>query len=300
MRYCEAWRLQARGGAVVALGHDTCTYDEYPSYSWNENFDIDQFAQALDHSNTSHWDKVKSAICRKLGIPETLGGFGTFSTRMLRRHVHGPDLASVQRKQITVPVIIPTGLEDYLTNVLPQEYSSLSWHTPRFRCLIPVHDPSKHDPQTTPIPSLRDTAGESGNLRFWTITNESMWAGQHPALDETADVLWPLFLWLNQRATPNKGPLGTDQSDCVWHLARYFRRCLLPESGEANIFRAWALQNPIMPNRENSGTTADESHDLFADERFLYPFPDELFWQAGDEGEWVGVGVPPWQVRENQ
>lgn len=36
------------------------------------------------------------------------------------------------------------------------------------------------------------------------------------------------------------------------------------------------------------------SHALFSEEGVLYPFPDELFWNEGDEGEWDGDGVPLW------
>lgn len=37
-------------------------------------------------------------------------------------------------------------------------------------------------------------------------------------------------------------------------------------------------------------------HDLFDEFALLYPFPDHLFWNEGDEGEWDDYGAPRWSV----
>ncbi len=88
-----------------------------------------------------------------------------YSTRRIRRQVCSRDLAAVQEKQITIPVIVPWALEDYLLSTLPQQYGDLPSHFTNFKPLIPVHDGSKYDPSTAILPSLQDTASESGNLR---------------------------------------------------------------------------------------------------------------------------------------
>lgn len=212
-----------------------------------------------------------------------------YLTRRIRRRVCSRDLATVQEKQITIPVIMPWALEDYLLSKIPQQYSDLPSHFTTFKPLIPLHDASKYDPSTAILPSLQDTASESGNLRYWVITNESMWAQQHRVVDETAELLWSLFYWFSRDAEDSR--FRADSPDCKWHLARSFhRRIVLPDvsdhsppvnlkSGlpslrETLLFRPWAFTSPIMPDRR--------------------PLEDGLFWHAGDEGEWDRDGVPAW------
>ena len=227
----------------------------------------------------------------------------------------------MQEKQITIPVIVPRALEDYLLSTLPQQYGDLPSHYTNFKPLIPVHDASKYDPSTATLPSLQDTATEDGNLRFWVITNESMWAQQHRIIDETAELMWSLFHWFNQTAVTNgvtNGVTGatrvrTDQSACRWHLARSFRRRIvlpevsdhvsvsiamksdLPSLRETLLFRPWAFASPIIPHRTfGDDEDGEKGHALFDDKFVLYPFPDELFWHASDEGTWYEEGVPSW------
>ena len=54
--------------------YDSETYDDFPTYVWNENFDVYQFSEDIDNCNSSSWDKVKGAICTKLRIPSRLAG----------------------------------------------------------------------------------------------------------------------------------------------------------------------------------------------------------------------------------
>lgn len=125
----------------------------------------------------------------------------------------GPDFRSVQEKQITIPVIIPWALENFLLSALPQTIDDLPQHFTNFSPLIPVHDPTRYDPNISGVPSLHDTASEKGNLRFWIITNESMWAGQHRMMDEFAELMWPLFYWyviLNIIRAPWHTTIGPD------------------------------------------------------------------------------------------
>lgn len=232
-----------------------------------------------------------------------------YSTRRIRRQVCSRDLASVQEKQITIPVIVPWALEDYLLSTLPQQYGDVPSHFTDFKPLIPVHDASKYDPATAILPSMRDTASESGNLRYWVITNESMWAQQHRVLDETAELMWSLFQWFHH--VSGSTWVGTDKPACKWHLARSFRRRIvlpevsdhssitmksgLPSLRETLLFRPWAFSSPItVDRRAPSPGQKSRCHELFNDAWVLYPFPDDLFWHSSDEGAWDEEGVPSW------
>ena len=220
-----------------------------------------------------------------------------YSTRRIRRQVYGPDLATVQEKQITIPVIVPWALEDYLLTTLPRQYLDMFSHFSYFKALIPIHDATKYDPPHPIIPSLQDTVSESGNLRYWVITNESMWAQQHRVLDEIAELMWSLFHWFKQ-ASGIDGRTGTlrartDGSACKWHFVRSFRRRIvlpevsdqstitmksgLPSLRETLLFRRWALATPPTMDRSFSGQEGgDRSHHLFIDGCILYPVRTSL------------------------
>ena len=227
-----------------------------------------------------------------------------YVTRRIRCQVCARDLATVQEKQITIPVIIPWALEDYLLSTLPEQYGDIPRHFIDFRPLIPVHDASKYDPSTAVIPPLRETAHESGNLRYWVITNESMWAQQHRVMDEMVEQMWSLFHWFNIAFNTSTRTIGINESERKWYLARSFRRRVvlpevsatssstmkadLPSRREALLFRSWAFATPIYYSQRGT------AHRLFNDAWVRYPFDDDLFWQASDEGTWDEGGVPSW------
>jgi len=238
---------------------------------------------------------------------------------MIRRQVCGRNFKSVQKKQITVPVNIPIGLENYLLSTIPLGYDDLPSHFTGFKPLITVHDPARYDPFTATLPSLRDTASETGNLRYWVITNESMWACQHRVLDEFAELMWTMFHSFSQAMSVSSitgaGTLS-DTSTCCWRLARSFRRRVvlpevpdngassvnsvtmkpgLPSLRETLLFRPWAFNSPAKPDRQY--IVADAHHKLFNEEAVLYPFPDHLFWDPSDVGTWDdGEGPREWTV----
>ena len=237
----------------------------------------------------------------------------------MRRQVCGKDFAAIKRRQITIPVIVPWGLENFLLSTIPQDYNDLPEHFADFPMLISIHDASQY--ATHPannIPSLHDTAGEKGNLRYWVITNESMWSNQHRVLDEIAELMWALFHWFNQGASDMiSNPFiwrgDTDNPLCVSKLANAFRRRIilrevvgnrhkgkavqmksgLPTLQETLLFRRWALDNPRKPDRSENMELEMFVH--FDEDAVLYPFPDDLFWNPEDVGTWDDDGVPEWE-----
>ena len=240
--------------------------------------------------------------------------------------------------------MIPWDLENYIFTQLPQDFPDLPTYLTERKLLIPVHDPSKHNPATAILPSLQDVASEKGNIRYWVIDNTNMWAGQHYALDEIAEILWSMYHWFNQavwlsgyrsaRLMRRVGPfvgrrnlscLGTDVKECIWHTARICRQRIIlpgipdddeydhlsssalrkfiksavPTLRESLLFRRWVFETPkrIEWDFSEEGGRRPRSHRLFDEDAVLYPFPDDLFWKEGDEGEWDEDGVPSWTVR---
>ncbi|KAG8527414.1 uncharacterized protein KY384_007566 [Bacidia gigantensis] len=313
MRNCEAWRLNAiehitvTKNSFASTEYDSDVYEDVPKYEWDASFEPRSYAEAIDDANNRVlWSNTKAAICNKLMIDLTWSGFADYATRRLRRQVHGPDLQSVMDRQITIPVNIPAALEAFISQTLPARYPDVpSFFTEDF-CLIPLHDAGAYRPEGTPKPSLRETGSEHGNLRFWVITNDSMWAGQHRVIDETFELLWVLFHLLMDDAES----VFTDAADieCVYKIARAFRRRIvmpemtededlgigLPTKREALLFRAWALVSPRLHHNRYSEPEEEGAHELFGgDGAHKYPFDDSLFWK-GDEEE---LGIKPVRKR---
>ena len=329
MRYCEVWRLYARGiasfdmfTAVTAPLYDhPIVDDDWPEYKWHENIDVQEFADNFDGYNAHVWENTKTAICSKLGIPRRNSGFQNYCTRRVRRFVYGPDLASVQAKQITTPVVVPWLLEDYLLNQLPPRYGLPPYFVDpnATKVLMPLHDPNQYDPHVTGISSLHDTYDESGNLRYWVITNRSMWANQHELMDEFAELMWCIFKWFTSACnldrdlnSVNQKLLKFDESQCIWTLAHYLRqRIILPElpgddlclRRQGVLFKPWVLKSPspqsdTKPSLEKAALE-DEGRQraevaTASTSTLEYPLPNEYDWNEGDEGEWIGDDVPAW------
>lgn len=212
-------------------------------------------------------------------------------------------------------MLVPWELQQYLES-LQHEYPGLPPNLANDPFLIPLHEPSKHDINAATIPSLRDTAAESGNLRYWLLTNENMWQGQHAVWDEVNAVMQSLATWFTlatDHATSPEGaddPITTDTEMCLWNTANLLRRRIvlpeLPEGPEpysavkpgllslreALLFRSWAFQSPAPLAHGHDDLQPNEDwHPIFPEN---YTFSDELFWEEGDEGEWVGEGAPVW------
>lgn len=130
------------------------------------------------------------------------------------------DLDSIEEKQITIPMLIPTELEAYINGSL------LSGTDVSHQWIIPVHDPSKHDP-LAPLPSLPTNGHRNGNPRYWVISNESMWAGQQHVLDELSRILWFLHSWF---AFASRHDLSdsTASPECLFWMAQLLRKRLGP------------------------------------------------------------------------
>ena len=206
------------------------------------------------------------------------------------------DFETIRRKQIVIPVMITQELEAFIAQVL-REYMP---DTPEsFTPLIPVHDTAMHDANTSSLPSLRDATGETENFRYWIITETSQWKGQHRVMDEVVEVLLCLrevFESLGERHPKGLHFLQEKFSARDAELLDEDRRDLL-------LFRQWVLPSPP-PVAQSLGWTEKIKHEgghhvhsLFNGDVIRYPFPNGLFWNEGDEGEWGSGkdGFPEWR-----
>ena len=339
--------------------YDPNGYDDVPEYKWDNNFSAKMFAEAIDEHNNTLFENLKHSVCQNLGIGYQRTGCKFFQakvtlhyavqskriaflyvpreysntrrrliftgrdylTRRIRRQVYGPDMDSVLEKQITMPVLIPYDLEQSLVQIVSDALDEVRLSDSQLeQILIPVHEQGKG---TAIIPDLQDTAGPNGNVRFWVVGNELMWAGIDRRIDEVFEVLWALFYWRSSDIAQDHARL--DQIDALVHLATSFRQRFplrpkntsavpseQPQEGhkeeapaylrsakwkgltprEAVLFKRWAFHLPINVERHFNDDKLDS--DFEDDDNILYPFPDDFFWKDGDEGDGGSDGVPQW------
>lgn len=229
-----------------------------------------------------------------------------------------------------MPLIIPYELEQFIHQLVADALTDAGMAADGLLpILIPVHEPGKG---TAILPDLHETVEPSGNIRFWVVGNELMWAGLDRRIDEVFEVLWSLFHWHVQTHTIAGFPNGMrfDQGLATYHLALEFRHRLTPvleshdgktsansqearfeASGDAHrerfrsrtlsprealLFREWAFHVPMVPQRNYNDSDRGEYCD---EDDMIYPFPDDLFWKEGDEGDADRDGVIPWHDVES-
>ena len=203
------------------------------------------------------------------------------------------------RTQLTIPVLIPHDLELSINNALKSAGSGLPAHFLSSPMLIPLCDTSAHDPaaQNAPsIPPLRDTGSEEGNLRYFVITNKSMWSGQSVLTDGIFTVARVLFESLGYGTGHG---MDCRQYEMIKRLANSLQGTLRPPSpclrdtqlsnhgldpAEVASFRSWAF--------EWNGEELDDDYNDVC--------PDKEFWEDGDEGEWDGLNVPAWREADEE
>jgi hypothetical protein len=273
------------------------------NYHWNESFSVGDMAELASEKSTKLFDVLKRSICEILNINYLHRGWKGYLTRKIRDNVCGPDLESVMAKQITVPIMIPSPLEDIIQS-LATYYADLPAHYLSRPFLIPAHNHEAWQAnQINPnLPSLTERYSEAGNLRFWVITNESMWSRQHYIIDELTEILLSLA-YLTRESLP------VDDLDSVWNIASMIRRrAMRPDistaqfyervnntekklrqttSGlpirEVMFFRSWVFAVPIF-HRWKSGPW--DRRGSFEEDGIIYPVPEELYWIDDGMGSW--------------
>ncbi|KAI4095814.1 MAG: hypothetical protein LQ344_001368 [Seirophora lacunosa] len=315
MRHHEAWRLDAVGLARLDrstysdLTYDTRGYDALPQYSWppNSTTSMSEYESQLNAHNDNLFQKLRTVVGQRLNINPFQGSYVGYLTRRIRCMIVDHALERVQGKQITIPLLIPMDLQNFIQNDLSNRYDEVTKQA-LTKLLIPAHDPSKYNATPVSVPSLPDTVDERGNLRYWLVTNNGMWAGQNRVLGEVTELLLALSEWFAHKDFL-LSDLTADDSAWILHLLTSFRRRLvLPETPdttergqrlplrETRLFLAWALTRPTTAER----TMAGDDKRMKAYEHELAgwdDFPDHLFWEDGDEGAWHDEeGVPAWRA----
>ena len=290
-------------------------YDGLPTYSWDARSteSIDLFKYSATNQNRSLFWILQAVLAQKIQLNHLPGrsiGEERYLTQRVRRIIAGDDTKSVQEQRFAFPLMIPVALQACIEEMRYRYYEIA--HSTLPSILIPVHDPSRQRPTTATLPLLQDSWDETGNLRYWVISNESMWSGQHRVLDEITEFLLILFSWFTRKqpAMPHGQPgYNTDHPHCLWYIADFLRRRLIlpkaanaPQSGqvlserEARLFRAWVCTRPPPYASQDWEVTHEGLDSIEAELNVEGNIEEELFWQDGDEGVWKNEeGVPSWR-----
>ena len=180
---------------------------------------------------------------------------------------------------------------EVLTSNLPTDVgASRSSSLPKNSPIINVHDPAKHDPITAQLPSLLPTENERGNLKYWVISNQSMWVGQDKKQDAVSEVLWCLVAWyMHIDKYAEKPSLDTDSPACLLWTICYLRRKLgtlpgvssahdydrrrqrLPTIKESLLFRTF-VAGTMIPNLQKPEKPISDDEWIEGDSGVYEPF----------------------------
>ncbi|KAL8793670.1 MAG: hypothetical protein Q9195_003719 [Heterodermia aff. obscurata] len=264
---------------------------QYLAFPHDQVRDYEEIGADIDNFNQNLFGDLQFEICRRLQIPLQIFGWSNYLTRRIRRNLHGPTLDIVHEKQITIPFMMPWDLEMHIAECLNTDGVASSRSLPKTSPIINVHDPTKHDHTTAQLPSLSATEHERGNLKYWVISNQSMWVGQDKKQDAVADVLWCLvgsyMQYLNYGPRPST---DTDSRNCLLWTIRYLQRKLgtlpgipsasdddrrrqgLPTVKESLKFRTF-VAGTLIPNLEQPEKPVNDDEWIQGDNGDYEPFP---------------------------
>ncbi len=119
-----------------------------------------------------------------LQLESLTAGIGNgYLTHRIRRLVYGAAFDSICAKPVVVPLLIPQPLETYMERLIGEALNHVhldpSEHVNRI--IVPVHEIGHG---THILPDLHDTSEAKGNVRYWLLGTQTMWAGIDRRLDE--------------------------------------------------------------------------------------------------------------------
>ncbi|KAH0560095.1 hypothetical protein GP486_003388 [Trichoglossum hirsutum] len=330
MRHHEAWKLDAMGKARLDLTslsstvYDEEIYDDLPGYRWDASFDAAAFAETIDSYNDElfiwlrevHGPDIESVFEKQITIPievpfkledyiSTLASpvleeadiyNGNENERCLLIPVHElargtsiiPDLVdsdsatdgNLRYWVIGNDLMWALGENPPSTNGEPDRIFETLWSIFRWCQLSDGSDDSlytlalafrRRNPHVLdlgPLPAVSETGGERGGGASGSSpsSHADTNTGTPATATETATETETPHMLIEPTARKTMGVLG---------------------EYEARLFQQWAFHVPESVYRHYQ----DVYNGNYDEDRFLYPFPDELFWKDGDEGtgeiEWV-------------
>ena len=201
--------------------------------------------------------------------------------------------------------MMPSDIETHIAGCLDIDGAASSRSLPNNSPVINVHDPAKHDRTSAQLPSLLPTENERGNLKYWVISNESMWAGRDKKHDAVSEVLWCLVAWYMSNGDYAPKPSSdTNTPMCLLYTIRYLRRKIgtlpgvssasdndrrrqgLPTVKESLLFRTF-VAGTLLPNLHLPEKPASYDEWIQGDSGIYEPFSrlsDHDYESALEEG----------------
>ncbi|KAK7057988.1 hypothetical protein R3P38DRAFT_3253024 [Favolaschia claudopus] len=250
MRHVALWEIEKTGEieiqrddwASTTYGNgpeSVLAYDDSPSYTWGEKFNIPDFKQQIAQFNlrhVEHWLPYHSAddFYETYGISDD-----GEELKSAARLTHATAVATILNRghDIIMPLLLPPEFADYANTLVGEALADAGLKHPTI--LIPVGEPGE------------DANESEYGFYIWRISKEVMWQQLDRRIDEIFEVLYA-FYRINDR------PYGTSQS--VRLLTQLSKRAIRSTiEDEFDAFARWIGRQPIFVDRfYNSAVELEE------------------------------------------
>ncbi|KAJ7623066.1 hypothetical protein DFH06DRAFT_759446 [Mycena polygramma] len=244
-RHVELWDMAHRGEIVIdedewALGtygdfpESILSYDDTPSHTWGEDFNIPDFEHEISSFNlrqiTQWLDNDGSLFMQTHGLDDDGDEF-----KAAARITYGPTVAKVLEtaKDVVLPVVLPVNFAAFANDLIGDAQNDAGLKVQKI--LTPAVKSHKH---LIVEPTSHDS---SDGLFLWRIGKEMMWQQVDRRIDEVFEALYAFYRVHDQINGEHwKERLITELS----------RRAIQPTvEDEFEAFARWVGRQPIFVRR---------------------------------------------------
>ncbi|KAJ7263594.1 hypothetical protein B0H12DRAFT_1268045 [Mycena haematopus] len=256
MRHVALWEIEQTGEIKIDKrswastnyedpSHSILAYDDTPSYTWGESFNINEFDIQIEHFNHQHianW-------FQDYQYPEAISDF---------REAHGiseedPDIdldemfqdaarltcsQSIEmilsrESDIVMPVVVPRNLAAYMNHLVGEAQKAAGLD------VQPMLTPTVATDETLIVPP--DSTDSNDGLYMWRITKDIMWQQLDRRIDEVSEVLYA-FYRANDRLYNE-----ANETRLVTQLSKRAIRSTVED--EFDAFARWIGRQPIFVDK---------------------------------------------------
>ncbi|KAJ6605404.1 hypothetical protein DFH09DRAFT_1067677 [Mycena vulgaris] len=253
MRHVALWEMEQRGEIVIDEKewastqyndsvHSVLAYDDTPSYTWGEAFNIPDFTLEIDRFNLrqiTDWLEADRNFPELHNISEDCEEFTSAA-----RVTHGPTVAKVMDRghDIVMAVLLPANFAAFANRLVTEAQAATGLRVEMI--LKPAVTSQKHlivDPESS---------DKTQGIFLWRIGRELMWQQLDRKIDETFEVLYA-FYRANDRTHG-----GWEDIRLLTHLSKRAIRPTIED--EFAAFARWVGRKPIFVDRFFNGAAALE------------------------------------------
>ncbi|KAF7362639.1 hypothetical protein MVEN_00613000 [Mycena venus] len=246
MRHVALWEMEKAGEIKINREHwastdygdypeSVLTYDDTPSYSWGEGFNITDFKRQIKQFNLRQiTDWIRYPYDEDFFDTHGLDGEGN-EFKSAARLTYATSIETILDRghDIVMPVLVPRNLAAYINHLVGEAQQAAGLEVQNI--LTPAVKRNK-DLIVAP-----DSTDSEDGLYMWRIGNEMMWQQLDRKIDEAFEVLYA-FYRINDRPHSDWKPLRL-----VTQLSKRAIRSSVED--EFDAFARWIGRQPIFVDR---------------------------------------------------